>query len=282
MRSAFVTVCSFLLACNVMLAQAGDSMLAFDVATLKPSGPQGRRMFDGGPGSKDPGRVRFTKATMQDLLAHAYGVDYFQIVGPAWFASAEFDLEAKVPEGATKEQFKLMQQSLLAERFHLVLHHETRDFPAYDLVVAKGGTKLKESAASTPAPASSPPPSPFAVDKNGFPQLPPGVATWAVMNGPGHSRLAAHQQPASALTIMLSPMLRRPILDKTGLTKLYDYTMDYNPRPDAAAPPADNGEEPAPDISVAIQQQLGLKLEDKKEPFDVLVIDPVDRTPAEN
>jgi uncharacterized protein (TIGR03435 family) len=81
---------------------------------------------------------------------------------------------------------------------------------------------------------------------------------------------------------MLSGMLRRPILDKTGLTGLYDYTLDYNPRPDAAAPPVDNGEEPSPDVFVAIQQQLGLKLEDKKEPFDVLIIDRVDRTPAEN
>lgn len=119
----------------------------FEVATIKPSAPQpmGKMMMGtrGGPGTDDPSRYSCLNCTLTMMLMQAYNVQRFQITGPPVLDSEHFDVTAKVPAGTSKEQFRMMIQKLLAERFKLKLHHDTKDLPVYDLVVAKGGPKLK-------------------------------------------------------------------------------------------------------------------------------------------
>src|ERR1039457_5492305 len=104
-----------------------------------------RVRMSGGPGTPDPGQLTYTNVSLKNILTNAYNVKGYQLSGPKWLDSERFDITAKIPMGATKEQFQLMLQNLLAERFKLTLHHETKELPMYALVVGKGGSKLKES-----------------------------------------------------------------------------------------------------------------------------------------
>lgn len=285
MQGVIVSACIFAFVSTATFGQAGEGSLSFEVASVRPSGPQSVRGSNGGPGTRDPERFTFSKAVLRDLLFRAYGVeDYWaQISGPGWIDTDEYDLSAKVPPGTTKEQFQQMLQNLLAERFKLVIHHDTKVLPVYELTVAKSGPKLKESAPD-PAAQGLPPVQPAfgAEDKNGFPQLPPGRATWMMMNRAGRSRLAAQQQRASVLTSILRMPVDRPIIDKTGLTGLYDFTLEFDPRAATGGTPLDGREAPAPDIFIAVQQQLGLRLVEAKAPFDVIVVNQAQRVPTEN
>jgi uncharacterized protein (TIGR03435 family) len=122
----------------------------FDAASVTLIGPEIRQPYTitGGPGTSDPGRFRAPRIPLFNLLARAFGVSTDQIVGPAWlrdFASANnFTVVATMPSDTTQKQFEKMLQNLLVERFHLVFHHETRNFAGYELVVDKGGPKFKE------------------------------------------------------------------------------------------------------------------------------------------
>jgi uncharacterized protein (TIGR03435 family) len=164
-----------------------------------------------------------------------------------------FDLVAKVPAGATRQQFRVMLQNLLSERFRLKLHIESREFPASELVVAKAGLKLKEAVADTDTAAEAAPARQSAL--NDFPDLPldrPAIAARnSVADGFVLVRLRARQEPLSELAKMLYSPGDRPILDKTGLTGRYDFT-------------------------------LRLQLVDRKAPFDVVIIESFDKLPAAN
>ena len=133
---------------------------AFDAASVKVSGPGVSKtpLLSGGPGTSDPGRFR-AHINMSSMLQAAFGVNVDQIKGPAWLrdfsAMPFYDIIATMPADTTKEQVEKMLQSLLAERFHLIWHHETRYFPGYELVVDKGGPKLKE-VTSDPDPIGDP------------------------------------------------------------------------------------------------------------------------------
>ncbi len=155
---------------------------AFDAASVKVVDPGLAPPLarTGGPGTSDPGRIHFARVLMMELLRRAYDVAPFlpedQVVGgPAWIRGLmgpSYVIDATMPPGTTKEQFQLMLQDLLAKRFHLAVHHETQNFPGYDLVVAKGGPKLKE-ASPTPEPAAASGTVRQVMGKAGFPILPP-------------------------------------------------------------------------------------------------------------
>ena len=125
---------------------------SFDVASIRPSGSQSVRGSSGGPGSKDTERYTFNAASLRDLITVAWHVDNFQVSSRGSLDAPLFDLTAAVPAGATKEQFRGMLQNLLVDRFGLKVHIEARDFPAYELVVAKGGFRLKEAVPGAPTP----------------------------------------------------------------------------------------------------------------------------------
>ena len=317
--------------CLVVHAQPPDKSLTFDVASIKPASPptpdgQGRIMFrgpTGGPGTKDPGRINYPLMSLKSLLMNAYDVKNYQISGPAWLDTERFDVTATMPPDTTKEQFRIMLQNLLAERFKLTVHHEKKELPMYSLVVAKGGPKMKESEPDAPgtdmeAPPA-PPPLPLGPPKigpDGFPQLPApmgGRGGMFMMMMPGRARVMAQKQTMQDLANRLTGQLNRPVIDNTGLTAKYDFTLTFAPdstngplgpggpggglmvavdRPGGRGGPGGgpggnesvfipDGDPPQP-LFGAVQSQLGLKLEPKKGDVDIVVVDRMEKTPTEN
>lgn len=126
-------------------ARAESPKLTFEVAAVRLSGANTRNMLRGGPGTSDPGQISWTACSLDFLIERAYGIQQDQFSGPGWLSSARYDISAKVPAGATAEQFDEMLQNLLVERFHLQVHHDTRVLSAYDLVLRRSPPKLKPS-----------------------------------------------------------------------------------------------------------------------------------------
>lgn len=296
-------------------AGAFAQTVSFDAATIKPVPPAGsgpiRIMQTGGPGTKDPGLYRCQNCTLSMLAMSAWDLRRFQITGPAALDADRFDITARVPAGATKEQFRTMLQNLLTERFKMAVHHETKEMPKYDLVVAKGGPKLKQSAPEDPSgDGPAPPPGPvlapggaLKTDKDGYPILPAGNNGMTIMMA-GRARTQGTAQTMEQLAAWLANQTGRPVTDATGLKGKFDYSLSWGmdmsamrmpggggmpppppPPPggggnglSAEAPDADAG----PTLVSALQDQLGLKLEAKKGPVDVLVVDRVEKVPIEN
>ena len=284
--SVFVSlISSFLFAPNTARGQ-DSAKLAFEVATVKPAAPlTGRGTPRGGPGTADPERVNYTYVSMKNLLMAAYNLPVNQVFGPPWIDSEHYDIVAKVPPGSTKEQVNVMLQNLLADRFQLVVHRETKEIPLYELVVAKNGPKIKPYV-EDPNPPKPEPGKPFATDKDGNPIPRPGGLM--MMMSQGKRRVTASKQSIGGtpgLTTMLGAELGRPVVDKTGLTGDYDYTIEFRPQGPNAAPPGQRlepNDSDAPDILVAVQEQLGLRLEAKKGPIEVVVVDSGEKSPTEN
>jgi uncharacterized protein (TIGR03435 family) len=259
---------------------------SFEVASIKPNHSATMNisiMFQ-------QGRFVATGIPVKQLITMAYDVKDFQVTaGPGWVTSEKYDIEAKEPDSVVQEMDKLppdqrrelnrsMLQSLLADRFKLKLIHETRELPAYALVVAKNGPKLHEAKPGDTYP-------------NGIKGF-DGQGHGGMMRmGPGE--LTGQGLPMSSLVHLLSEQLGRNVLDQTGLKGNYDFTLKWAPEPgegmmlggpaggnpgaESAPPPDTSG----PSIFTAIQEQMGLKLESTKGPSEVLVIDHVER-PSEN
>jgi uncharacterized protein (TIGR03435 family) len=231
------------------------------------------------------GKMNAQNATVHFLIQVAYGVREFQVTaGPTWTNSERFDITAKGDEGAKQTQIGLMMQSLLADRFKLAVHRETREMPVYNLVASKGGIKLtepKEGSCVIPGP-------------NG-PQFTPGQP---MPNPCGMMRISpkgldGFRIGMRQLTVFFSDMLGRPILDKTGFNGTFDVHFEFardealasgalrNIPPDAGGPSPQPVESSAPSIFTAAQEQLGLRLESGRGPVEILVIDHIER-PTEN
>ena len=291
----------------VALAFAGAAALdlqpaaapAFEVASVRHA-PQDARSFrfNGGPGTKDPERFIAENISFLNLVMSAYDLKPYQVQGPGWMSTERYNVTAKVPAGATKDQFRVMLRGLLAERFALKVHRETREMLVYSLVVAKGGPKLQESApeeVKAEAKADDGPHPPLGrpklvTDARGFPVLPPGDQPTMIMVMGGKSARRAHRESTAQMAVQLSVQLGSPVIDATGLTGAYDYTLYWIASPPGAAPrasvPADSPvpatDPDGPDLFEAVQQQLGLKLEPRKGPVEMLVVDRAEKNPAEN
>lgn len=266
----------------------------FEVASVRkaappPAGSGVRDGVRGGPGTSDPSQVTYTSLRLKDLLLTAYGVNDYQISGPDWLDTERYDIAAKIPLGTSKEQFAVMLQALLTERFQLNTHHETREQTVYALVVAKGGPKLKPwvSLPGAPAPPASNPGAPPAAGKDGFPVVQPGHFAMTARNG--HLYIAARKLPLARLANSLARQLGRPVLDRTGLTGEYDYRLEFSTDGLTAGIPAGPPQVPDPTIEhdaaslfTALEEQLGLKLERKKSPVDMLIVDHAERDPIQN
>jgi uncharacterized protein (TIGR03435 family) len=258
----------------------------FEVASVKPS--QESRFMTVRP---LPGRLT-ANAPVRLLMQNAYEVQAFQILdGPAWINSEYYDIDAKTDGNVSRAQTFLMLQSLLEDRFGLKIHRETRDLPVYSLVAAKGGSKLpswKEGSCVESAPdgllqsASGrvPPPG------GGPPALAPCGGLRVMLDVSGAKMLGGKIAMAE-FARTLSMTLGRTVIDKTGLTGLYDVKLDFVPDEATAAlppPPPDAAtalDARNPSILTALQEQLGLRLESTKDPVEVLVVDHVAR-PATN
>jgi uncharacterized protein (TIGR03435 family) len=289
MRHAFLGAGITAFVCALAFAQVPAS-LTFEVASVKPSAPgweKGGVYFGpprGGPGTSDPEQITWSYATLRSLLMTAYDVKAYQVTGPAWLDTERYDIVVKVPAGGSNADVNVMWQNVLAQRFGVKLHHEPKEFQVEELVVAKGGPKLKKTAEDLTVP---PPGSPKR-GQNGE-LLSPGVVS-TIFPGPSpRAHTIARAQPISQLTQMMTNQLRRPVLDKSGLTGKYDFTLDFTLDlsgvalpPPPTDQPADSATEPEPDLAAAVQQQLGLRLVASKATLDVVVVDKAEKVPTQN
>ena len=233
----------------------------------------------GGPGTSDLDRITYANLSLQRLLLTAYEIAPFQLTAPPGLDSdsARFTIEAKIPEGSTKGAVNQMLQNLLADRFKVTLHRETKNGPVYELVVVKKGPMLREPAAAV-APGT---PFTWKQDKDGYMQPPGGSEGTMDLPESGGWRIVGSRQTTSDLATTLSLRLKRPVLDKTGLTDKYDYNLTYSTGQGAAGQPG-VASDPAPDLIAAVRDQLGLKLESKTGSIEMLVIDHIEKVPTAN
>lgn len=252
----------------------------FEVASIKPNDVGGRNVRIGvSPG----GRFNAENVWVRLLIRFAYDVKEFRIAGaPDWTASERFDATAKAENNVNPDQMRPMLQALLADRFGLKLHRETKELPVYLLTAAKGGFKLRESKEGTyitPGP-DMPPPAPG--------QKPPRFCGNMMLRRNGFDGFAIG---IDRLVATLSDVAGRTVVDKTGLIGKFDVHLEWavdEATPGMVAPglPPGTGKPPdgtdsGPSIFTALQEQPGLKLKSSKSPIEVLVIDHVER-PSEN
>lgn len=263
--------------CGVVTAlQAQTAAPAFEVASIKTnrSGAVAQRIS----APRGTGRFEVTNGSLYILVLNAYGLADFQLAGgPDWMRQTRFDIAARGDMSATREQIAGMLRDLLADRFHLVTHRETREQPVYALVMARPdgrpGPRLKATTrdclALTAGRADQPPPTADGQTLCGTTMTPNAI------NGGARTL----DQVAKELTGVVG----RQVINETGLPGLFDldltFTAEMPERP--GAPPAPAGDPDAPSIFAAVQEQLGLKLEARRAPVEVLVIDRVD-LPDEN
>jgi uncharacterized protein (TIGR03435 family) len=242
--------------------------------------------------------MTFTWFLARVLLMKAFALPLDQISGSDWVMGQDtrFDISALVPAGTTKKQANEMLLNLLKERFHLTYHSEKKNFDAYALDVAKGGPKLKDAAPADGPLPEAPQPGTIAtaapLDRDGFPQLPAGRPGFQGRGQNGVTHWTFRMETPQQLSTLLQFTLRGSrIVDKTGLTGPYDFTLEFSneglPGPmgrGLVAPPPGEADQPdaAPDLFSALEKQLGLKLEKSKTQLDVIVIDHMDKQPTEN
>jgi len=239
-------------------------------------------------------QVRIAGMSIKDLLVVAYTVLPQQIEGPDWIGQLRFSITAAIPDGVPGSKVPEMLQSLLADRFQLKQHRETKDLPVYVLGVSKNGTKLTESVKDPNAPAA--PPNTVTVTAAG------SAASTDVDLGNGRSfGLADNQMQIRGMTARdiaetLTRFVDRPVVDQTGLSKTYDLTLDLTTEefnairvrsalnagvqlPPQALRALDNV---SPDTMSGPLSKFGLTFEAKKAPLDVLVVESASTTPTEN
>jgi uncharacterized protein (TIGR03435 family) len=268
----------------------------FDSASVKPAGPllPGADLkMRGGPGTDEPGRITYPRVSVFTLLTRAYNVAEDQISCPDFhLATQSYFVTATIPPKTSPAKFRVMLQHLLAKRFHLALHREKKNAPGYDLVVASSGLKIKPS-----------PPGDTRLEVSGFPTLLPEspsagklqTADGATITVRSTNRMTMAQlADGLGRKIMISTgaygvlgdtpgamELAPRVLDKTGLTGKYDFTLEYG-LPTAVAgarDPVSGG----PTLFAALENQLGLKLvKTKSVPLVILVVDHWDKVPTEN
>lgn len=210
----------------------------------------------------DPGRVSIKRISLLALISMAYRVPMTQVRGPKWVAEEVFGVEAKVPAGTGKDQVRLMLQSLVEERFGLVLHHEITESPGYALLVGKDGAKLTPG-----APVDTPPPLPER-RANLIATLNKMTSATAPQTG-GISHYEFKGISTEQLAAILSPLAQAPVVDRTGLEGTYDVVLEMP-------------KEQSHDSILEAVSKLGLKLAAKRVPTDTIVIDKLSRTPLPN
>lgn len=329
--STSLFIAGLLLMPGALVAQTAPAKLTFDVATIKPAAPldpqtiaadmQAGKMPRIGP-HVSADRAEYYYFPLKSMIAAAYKVKDYQVSGPDWLASDRFDIEATLPEGASKDDVPAMLQALLADRFKLVAHRETAEHKVLALIVSKGGPKLKES--------SAPPPP---IDPNA--PLKPGEMTFDGPDGPirmtrNHDgsmtfnmgakgtmtqKLDAQNQSvridsnmvtmagfADTLSAIMTQMGGTQVVDMTGLKGNYEVSVEialsdlmamarsqgFGPPPPPSGAAANAAAGPTasdPSGGTSVYQsvkQLGLELEDRKAPVEQLVVDHVEKQPTEN
>jgi uncharacterized protein (TIGR03435 family) len=243
---------SVLAALTLAAAFGQSTPPAFEVASIRPV----KSMKDRKSLTVDPGRITYVNVTLQDCILAAYGVKPYQISGPGWLDTERYDISAKAADAVPTPELMRMLQTLLADRFQLKLHHETRELSVYALVVAKNGPKLQPG-----DPGSEP-----AMD---FATIPGGVSF--------------RNYSMSGLAGQLSGRvfgLERPVVDQTGLAGVYNLSLKLADSIADLKRAAEKGENPP--VFTILQEQAGLRLAAQKAATDFLVVDHAEKVPTEN
>jgi uncharacterized protein (TIGR03435 family) len=295
-----------LLIASAACAQTAAAPLAFEVASVKLGTIDQAKILAGQQhvGLKVEGnRVDIGISSLSELIAMAYKVKYYQIQGPDWLGPTgqRFDILAKMPEGATKEQVPEMLQALLAERFKLTLHRISKETQVYALVIGKNGLKMKETPPDVPvaptgddAPAKDTNMKISGTQEKGMTITNTPAGTQKVTMADGIMHVEASKMPVSMLAEALSRYVDHPVVDMTELKGNYQVVLDISPEdirnvmrsvgaqmPAGAGGAADTASEPGSSILTSVQQ-LGLKLEARKMPIDLIAIDHLEKLPTEN
>jgi uncharacterized protein (TIGR03435 family) len=284
----------------------------FEVASVKPVADDVPRRFSGGPGSSDPTRITYTRALLPTLIADAYSIRPDQVSGPNWIDNDGYAVTATLPAGTTKDQLRLMTRSLLAERFGLKFHMETREISGFELLVARGGPKVKPSPPLENGYSDSSKSGDFAspaTDADGFP-VPPLNSKFAARATDGLLRMTFRRASIALLADRLSAMdvymshgprsnpTNSPgpidtfrVFDRTGLSGEFDFHLEFPMPTSQRQLTRETGSDGVPvaadpdiraNLSGTLEKQLGLKLSQGKIKIDHMVIDHVERTPVGN
>jgi uncharacterized protein (TIGR03435 family) len=250
---------------------------AFEVVSIKPAAPDQTSVSSrGGPGVRVPGPWICRNMSLANIVSISYSLRGDQLKAPDWMSEVRFDITAKAPEGATRDQLRPMIQNMLATRFGLQVHREPKQTQGYELIVASGGSKLR--AAAPPQEMPPPPPGGFyqttTFDADGYPVLPPAVPGAWMKAGRGAAQWFGVK--LDRLAELLADQVEAPVVNATGLDGAYDITLRWDTQPDR------DSSRPGPSIFDAVQKQLGLKLGSKKVTVDVIVVDRAEKVPTEN
>jgi len=314
----------------IALSMAGNSWgqsppPAFEAASVKLSSPLDAAAMMSGQARLgiriDSGRIDIANTSLFDVLVGAYRLKDYQLSGPDWMKAVRVDVVATLPRGAPQNDIPEMLQSLLAERFGLKIHRESKEHPEYALVVTKGGARMKKAVEDPehPAAAVDPKAPDFGLmsrmsnsQMSGDPSkgmvisgLPQGGTMRITFGGAG-LHIESTSATMKTLADDLTQYMDRPVMDKTGLTGHYQLALDVSMEdmrtfmskqsfPGGGGPPpgdfgggggggsaASGDSEPAGASILASLQQLGLKLETQKAEIEVVVVDHLEKTPLEN
>ena len=237
----------------IALASIGYAQTAaFDAASIKPN------LSAGGISSLrlTAGRAAMQNVSLKKVMLNAYGIPddrEYTIYGPDFLTAEHFDIDATFPSDTPPAKVREMMQTMLADRFKLALHKETRQLPMYSLAVAKGGPKIHAAA----------------------------MGEGRTSGRPGH--FEATGITMQKLADLIAKQAGRPVSDATGLQGVFDFTLEWDPQADLRVGAADAaGSGPGASIFTALQEQLGLRLEGGKGPVEVLVVDRMEKMPTEN
>ncbi len=246
----------------------------FEVASVKPSPPVNGNATP--ITTVDNAGIRL-RLPLQKVICMAYQVRMDQVAGPAWLATTSFDIEATLPKGATEDQVPSMLQNLLADRFEMTAHRESRERPVYALVVAKGGPKMKAKPADGGNPLPPPPSSSCAAAFSFGRGTVTGGDRKTAMGPEGMRAEMSRVATLIDLTTRFA-FTDRPVIDKTDLQGGYDIRVDFPLTQGSTSDPVGSIDP----VFLAALDKLGLKLEPQRAPIETIVIDHIERTPTEN
>jgi len=228
----------------LLFAVLAAAQSSFEVVAIKPN-----TSLDGGSHTNTTnGSLTMRNVSLRMIIENAYDLKHFTLVAPDWADTLHFDINAKTSGKVKDEQLRLMLQSMLTERFALKAHRETKEMSAYALLPAKSGFKFQ------PAEGEG-----SSINSN---------------SGAGKARATFRHVSLSRLADYLSRQVEHPVVDQTSIPDSYDFTLEWSPN--------QNVEDPGPSIFTALSEQLGLRLEPRKLPVSILVVDSVSKEPTEN
>jgi uncharacterized protein (TIGR03435 family) len=229
---------------SLLFAAAAAAQSSFEVASIKPN-----LSGDGNDSvNTTNGSLTMRNVSLRMIVEDAYDLKRYTLTAPDWLDTLRFDIQAKVGGKVKQEELRLMLQSLLAERFQLKAHRERKEMSAYALLPAKGGFKLKPAEGSGSSINST--------------------------HGAGKAKATCTHVSMPRLADFLSGRLDHPVVDQSGIPDAYDFTLEWSPE--------QNTEDAGPSLFTALNEQLGLRLEPRKVPVSILVVDSISKTPTEN